>query len=87
MLTLATWSINILAVYAVLGVVFAIAFVWKGAGKIDPAARDGSLGFRMLIFPGAVALWPLLARRWLGGAGVPPEEKNPHRLAAREARR
>ena len=87
MLILATWLVNLLAIYAALGIVFAIAFVWKGVGEVDPAARQGTLGFRALIFPGVVALWPLLARRWLAGSGAPPEEKNPHRRSAREVRR
>ncbi len=83
MLTIATWWVNVLAVYAAVGTVFAIAFAWKGAGKIDPAAAEGTIGFRLLIIPGTVALWPILARRWLHRMG-PPEGRNPHRDAARE---
>lgn len=86
MLTTATWLVNILGVYLGVGIVFAIAFVWKGAGRVDPSAKEGSLGFRLLILPGTAALWPILARRWLAGEG-PPEEQNPHRSAAREAGR
>lgn len=86
MLTTATWLVNALAIYAAVGLVFAIAFVWKGAGKIDPAAVEGTIGFRLLIVPGTIALWPILARRWLRGEG-PPEECNAHRDAAREAAR
>ena len=55
----------ILAAYLGAGLLFAIAFVWKGAARIDDAADGGSLGFRALIFPGVVALWPVLLRRWL----------------------
>jgi hypothetical protein len=85
--TLANWLVALAALYAAIGVVFAAAFVWKGAGKIDPAAGGGTWGFRVLIFPGAAALWPLLARRWLGGVQPPPEERNPHRLAAAKPER
>ena len=85
MLTLATWLVNFLAIYAAIGFVFAIAFAWKGAGKIDPAAVEGTWGFRLLIIPGAAALWPILARRWLRGEG-PPEECNPHRALAKDGR-
>ncbi len=53
-----------LGAYAALGVVFALAFVTRGAQRIDPAAHTGTPGFRAAIFPGAVALWPLLLRRW-----------------------
>ena len=82
MLTAATWLVNILGIYLGVGLVFAVAFVWRGVGTIDPAARGGTAGFRLLIIPGAAALWPILARRWLRGEG-PPVERNPHRCAAR----
>lgn len=64
--------------YLAIGAVFAAAFVSLGVGRIDPAARSGSLGFRLLIFPGSAALWPLLARRWLRGQTTPPEESDAH---------
>src|SRR5437870_381871 len=70
-------------IYLVCGLCFAIPFVLVGAGKIDPHATHGSWGFRLLIIPGTVFLWPLLARRWMKGVHEPPEENNPHRCAAR----
>ena len=86
MLTIATWLVNILVIYLGVGIVFAIAFVWKGVGEIDPSAKGGTIGFRLLILPGTTALWPILARRWLSRQG-PPEEINPHRAAAKEVGR
>ncbi|MEM7350285.1 MAG: hypothetical protein AAF657_05735 [Acidobacteriota bacterium] len=86
MLTAATWLVNILTIYLGVGLLFAIAFVWKGVGKIDPAAKEGTIGFRLLIIPGAAALWPILANRWMRGEG-PPTERNPHRCAALEGQR
>lgn len=83
--TVATWWVTLAEIYAGLGVVFAVPFVVAGAGRVDPAARDGTWGFRVLIFPGAVALWPLLLKRWLAGVSEPPAERNPHRDRAREA--
>jgi hypothetical protein len=76
-----------LGVYLLCGLVFAIPFAFIGAGRIDPHACHGSWGFRALIIPGTMALWPLLARRWLGGAQEPPEERNAHRLAAGKSKR
>ncbi len=61
------WATSVLivcAVYVGCGVVFAIPFAAVGVSTIDAAARNASIGFRLLIFPGAVALWPLLAARW-----------------------
>ena len=80
--TVASWLVTALGVYAGLGFVFAVAFVLRGAARIDPQAEGGSWGFRLAILPGVVALWPLLARRWARG-GPPPEERNAHRDAAR----
>lgn len=54
-----------LATYATVGMLFAIAFVVKGVGSIDATAAHAPLGFRLIILPGAAALWPLLLRRWL----------------------
>ena len=71
-----------LGVYLACGFVFAIPFVLKGAKRIDPHAAQGSWGFRLLIFPGAMAFWPLLLRRWEGGVTKPPTENNAHRRAA-----
>lgn len=61
----AEWIISAVAVYAIVGILFATAFVTRGAGSIDPAAKHSGWGFRALIFPGAAALWPWLAKRWL----------------------
>ena len=82
--TLATWLVGLMGVYLAVGVVFAIPFLVKGVGKIDPVAAAGTVGFKLAILPGVIALWPLLARRWLTGTTTPPEEKNPHRRAARK---
>ena len=72
-----------LGTYLAIGLGFAIPFVFWGVKKIDPHAAHGSWGFRLLIIPGTIALWPLLARRWLKGLNEPPEENDTHRCAAR----
>jgi len=51
--------------YALIGVMFAIAFVTAGVARVDPAAHGAPIGFRILIFPGAAALWPVLLRKWI----------------------
>jgi hypothetical protein len=53
------------AAYAGMGFVFALGFAGWGAAAIDNAVHGAPLSFRLLIIPGAVALWPLLAVRWL----------------------
>lgn len=84
-LTIATWLARALEFYLLAGVLFALPFVWRGAGRVDPTAAEGTRGFRLLILPGSVALWPLLALRWLTGADSPPDERNAHRDTARES--
>ena len=64
--------------YTALGVAFALAFVTVGVKRIDSQAIGSSVGFRLLIFPGSVAFWPMLLRRWISGTEEPPEERNPH---------
>lgn len=68
--------------YVLLGSLFALAFVSKGVTRVDPTAKGSGWGFRVLIFPGAVAFWPMLLKRWMGGATQPPSECNPHRCKA-----
>lgn len=53
-----------LAVYLVFGLAFALAFVARGLAEIDPAARGMPRLARLLIVPGAAALWPLLLWKW-----------------------
>lgn len=80
--TLAVIIVRTVGIYALFGALFAIVFVIRGVGRIDPDARAGTWGFRLLIFPGVVAFWPYLMRRWLVGATQPPSEDNAHRRAA-----
>jgi hypothetical protein len=56
--------ILVIAIYATVGVLFAAAFVTCGVARIDPAAHNAPIGFRLLILPAAAALWPYLLRRW-----------------------
>jgi hypothetical protein len=61
---LADWLLSIGAVYLAAGAVFAGPFLILGAQRIDPHAAGGTWGFRMMILPGVILLWPCLARRW-----------------------
>jgi hypothetical protein len=63
--TVARALIAIASGYLLAGAAFAVPFVLWGAGEVEPVARDGTPGFRLLILPGAVTLWPLLLARWI----------------------
>ena len=80
---LANGIVTVAGVYLLLGVVFAVPFVLKGVNRLEPSAAQGTRGFRLLILPGAIALWPLLLRRWLAASGQQPEERSAHRAAAK----
>ena len=54
----------ILSSYLCVGAICGIAFAWRGADRIDPATHGAPLMFRLLILPGAIALWPILTLRW-----------------------
>ncbi|HEU5217472.1 MAG TPA: hypothetical protein VFU23_02380 [Gemmatimonadales bacterium] len=49
--------------YLALGLLFAVPFAWRWAARLDPAAKAGTWGFRLVMLPGAMLLWPLLAVR------------------------
>lgn len=72
-------------IYALLGLVFAVAFVGFGVTRVDAAAQGTHLGFRLLILPGVVALWPLLLHRWVMNTPEPPVETNAHRRLAKDS--
>jgi hypothetical protein len=55
--------LNALALYAAVGAVTALAFVIFGVTRVQPAPL--SLGARILILPGAAALWPYVLLRWI----------------------
>ena len=71
-----------LVLYAGLGLVFAVPFVWL-VQRIDSEAQGSGVGFRLLILPGVAALWPMFIYRLMREIVEPPIEKNPHRLLSK----
>ena len=65
---LATLALYGSALYAVLGLCVALAFVVLGVTRILPQPATVTIPARVLLFPGAVALWPVVVRRWLQAA-------------------
>ena len=60
---LVAFLLNALAIYAAIGAVTALAFVSLGVTRVQPAPV--SFAARILILPGAAALWPYVLVRWL----------------------
>lgn len=53
----------VLAAYGAVGVAFAVPFALSWVKQIDPVASSAPLRTRLIFLPGAVALWPILARK------------------------
>ncbi len=54
-----------LGFYAAAGIAIGAAFVTFGISRVLPEPMPVTLGARLLIFPGAAALWPYILARWL----------------------
>ena len=61
--------LNALAVYVAIGAVTAVAFSLFGVTRVQSAPV--SPGARILILPGAMALWPYVLIRWLTARRAP----------------
>ncbi|MGP1345936.1 MAG: hypothetical protein ACTS3F_04605 [Phycisphaerales bacterium] len=57
-----TIALALIALYALLGVAYAIPFTLRIAPRRDPVAATAPLRVRLLFIPGAIALWPFLLR-------------------------
>ena len=57
--------LSVAGLYLAGGVAFAFAFFALGLRRVDEAAANGRLGFKLLILPGVVAIWPLLLWTWI----------------------
>lgn len=57
---LAQTLVTALGVYTAIGAVMGLLVVTIGAAKIDPGAKGMPLQARAIIFPGTIALWPLM---------------------------
>jgi hypothetical protein len=72
--------------YAAAGLLFAVPFLVRGAGRVDPHLAASPVAVRLLILPGVVIFWPLLGWRWITGRQA-PVERNPHRRAVSRSTR
>jgi hypothetical protein len=55
-----------IAIYAAAGIVTGLAFVLFGVSRVPPEPASVTAGARILLLPGAAALWPIVLGRWLG---------------------
>lgn len=50
--------------YLLAGFVFYFIFLSKGMKSMDEATEGVKLGFKLLILPGTLFLWPFLLAKW-----------------------
>ena len=55
--------LGVLAVYLAIGVLVGAVYLLRAAPRADPALADSAAHVRLLLLPGAVAVWPLLLVR------------------------
>lgn len=55
-----------LVTYLGIGLGIAVPFVLAGIPHVMGAPVALTAGARLMLIPGAVALWPIVLRRWLG---------------------
>jgi len=73
--------LSLVGIYLLAGLIFAGPFVVRGVRQVDASAVGSTRGFRLIILPGVIALWPWLAWRWM--RKTPAAEHNAHRDRAR----
>nr|WP_070959720.1 hypothetical protein [Hyphomonas sp. Mor2] len=54
--------VTILGLYALIGLLVGLVYMFGGAGRIDPAAKGKGMPIRvrLLVLPGIAGLWPLM---------------------------
>jgi hypothetical protein len=59
---IATIALGVLVIYVAIGLLAGLAFVVAGVTRVQ--AAPVTIGARILLLPGATALWPLVLARW-----------------------
>jgi hypothetical protein len=65
----ATLVLGGIIAYALAGLATAVLFVILGVGRVLPQPATVSIPARILLIPGAAALWPYVLGRWVQSAG------------------
>jgi hypothetical protein len=67
--TIAAILFGVLVAYVAIGLIAGLAFVAVGVVRVQ--AAPVTLGARILLLPGATALWPLVLARWFSTRRIP----------------
>jgi hypothetical protein len=66
---IATIALGVLVIYVAIGLLAGLAFVVAGVTRVQ--AAPVTIGARILLLPGATALWPLVLARWFSSRRAP----------------
>lgn len=61
--TVATILLLLVGLYILIGIIFYFPFIRKGVHTIDGGVKGASTFMKVLIFPGIIALWPILLKK------------------------
>jgi hypothetical protein len=64
--------------YVAAGIVFALLFLPRAAARLDPGLGRSPVTVRVLLAPGVVLIWPVLARRWWQARPAPARRREDH---------
>ena len=67
--TIAAILFGVLVAYVAIGFIASLAFVAVGVVRVQSAPV--TIGARILLLPGATALWPLVLARWFSARRIP----------------
>ncbi len=70
----ASLVVALLVGYAWIGLVFTAWFLVAGIRRLDEVAASGTIGFRILLVPGSIALWPILLSKSIRNARTQREK-------------
>ena len=54
-----------LQLYIIIGVIISVLIQKKGLQQIDSSVKGAGFWFRLITFPGMVALWPIMLSNWI----------------------
>ena len=72
-------ALMIAGVYLLCGAAFTLVFQWKGLADFDHAALGAGWKFRLIITPGLIALWAVIAWKWARRASGGTADESPER--------
>ena len=54
-----------LQIYIIIGVIISVLIQIRGLQQIDSSTKGAGFWFRLITFPGMVALWPVMLSSWI----------------------